>query len=217
MTMADDRPGFAVDIDNVLCRAEYEVQRLYREISGSPWPRGCYGSAGGLDNSDLDRSLKEEIFSRFHEESIPRLPVAPSAKLVLTWLRRRYRILVITARRPYSRPQTLQWLTDHGLPFDALYHTEEKDQVRDGIVAAIDDHPQHIHAYLNQGIRVFVMDQPWNRIDLSPSAIRVSGWDALWHWLQVRSLNRRSRQISESPSPTCLLAPVKSLGAPLQT
>lgn len=214
--MADDRPGFAVDIDNVLCGAEPEVQRLYREISGNPWPRGCYGSAGGLDQSELDRSLIEEIFTRFHEESIPRLPVAPAAKPVLTWLRSRYRILIITARRSYSRPQTLRWLTDHGLPFDALYHTEEKDQVKDGIVAAIDDHPHHITAYLQQDIRVFVMDQPWNRIDMSPSVIRVSGWDALWHWLRVRSVSGWSGRVPESPPLTRLLAPLKTMGVPLQ-
>ena len=121
-----DRPGFAVDIDNVLCGAEAEVHRLYREITGKPWPRGQHGSAGGLDSSELDQSLIEEIFRRFHEVSIPRLPIFPSARPVLTWLQQQYRIIIVTARRSYSRPQTLRWLTEHGLPFDALYHTEEK-------------------------------------------------------------------------------------------
>ena len=49
MNVQSSRPCFAVDIDNVLARAEREVQRLYWELTGTVWPRGRYGSAGGLD------------------------------------------------------------------------------------------------------------------------------------------------------------------------
>ena len=49
------RPCFAVDIDNVLGRAEPEVQRLFQELTGTTWPLGMYGSAGGLDSSHIDR------------------------------------------------------------------------------------------------------------------------------------------------------------------
>jgi hypothetical protein len=46
-------PCFAVDIDNVLGRAEPEVQRLFQEVTGKEWPVGMYGSAGGLDSSGV--------------------------------------------------------------------------------------------------------------------------------------------------------------------
>ena len=82
------RPCFAVDIDNVLGRAEPEVQRLFQELTGRLWPVGLYGSAGGLDASQLDPELLEEIFSRFHQESIPRLPLFPGAKQALTVIHR---------------------------------------------------------------------------------------------------------------------------------
>ena len=42
------KPGFAVDIDNVLAAAEEEVQRIYHELTGKVWPRELYASAGGL-------------------------------------------------------------------------------------------------------------------------------------------------------------------------
>lgn len=203
---------FAIDIDNVLGQAEPEVQRLFQELTGKPWPVGLYGSAGGLDTSPVERDLVEKIFSRFHEESISRLPLFPGAKQAMAILHRRYRLIIVTARRPYSRPQTLQWLTRHGLPFDALYHTEEKTEIPEVITAAIDDHPYHIEGYRALGRQVFVMDQPWNR-QMEPSdVIRVKGWDALLQWLHLRQFEHWPKSALESPSPkqvfsSCLLPP----------
>lgn len=200
------RPCFAVDIDNVLGRAEPEVQRLFQELTGTLWPVGLYGSAGGLDTSQLDRELIEEIFSRFHEESIPRLPLFPGAKQALAVIHRRYRIIIVTARRPHSRPQTLQWLVSHGIPFDALYHTEEKTEIPESITAAIDDHPYHIQGYRALGMQVFVMDQPWNREIEHSDVIRVKGWDSLLQWLHVRHVGHWPKNIPEYPSPQQLFS-----------
>ncbi len=199
------RPCFAVDIDNVLGRAEQEVQRLFQELTGTPWPMGLYGSAGGLDSSHIDRSLIEEIFTRFHEESIPRLPLLPAAKYALGVIHRTYRIIIVTARRPSSRPQTLQWLADHGIPFDGLYHTEEKADIPESMTVAIDDHPHHIQGYRDLGVRVFVMDQPWNREILSSGVTRVTGWDAVLQWFHVGQISFGLRRGAESPSPQHLL------------
>ena len=120
------KPGFAIDIDNVLAVAEEEVQRIYRELTGEAWPRELYASAGWLDRSDMDRELIEEIFDYFHDQSIPFLSVMPGARSALTILQQQFRIVIITARRPSARPQTLDWLHDHGLIFDELYLTDEK-------------------------------------------------------------------------------------------
>ncbi len=197
----ETRPCFAVDIDNVLGRAEPEVQRLFQVITGIPWPRGTYGSAGGLDSSEIEQSVLEEIFTRFHEESIPRLPVYPGAKYTLDVMHQTCRIIIVTARRSYSRPQTLKWLTLHGIPFDALYHTEEKTEIPESITLAIDDHPDHLLSYLAVKARVFVMDQPWNRQVDDLKVIRVNGWDALLQWWHVRHLSSRSDIRQESASP----------------
>ena len=198
------RPCFAVDIDNVLGRAEPEVQRLFQKLTGNSWPIGQYGSAGGLDSSEIERSLIEEIFTRFHEESIPQLALYPGAKYVLEVLHETCRIIIVTARRPYSRPQTLAWLTAHGLPFDALYHTEEKTEIPESITIAVDDHPEHLQSYQAVGARVFVMDQPWNRQITDPNVIRVSGWDALLQWWHFRHFGTFPQRSYETPAPHCL-------------
>jgi uncharacterized HAD superfamily protein len=198
---SDTRPCFAVDIDNVLGRAEHEVQRLFKDVTGTPWPIGKYGSAGGLDSSEFERTLIEEIFTRFHEESIPQLPLYPGAKYALEVIHRTCRIIIVTARRPYSRPQTLEWLTTHGLPFDTLYHTEEKTEIPESITVAIDDHPEHLQSYQAVGARVFVMDQPWNRQVVDPNVVRVSGWDSLLQWWHFRHLGTWPNRMNETPAP----------------
>ncbi len=175
------RPGFAVDIDNVVAQAEQEVQRIFHELTGRAWPFQTYASAGGLDVSGLDPGLIEQIFDYFHERSIPRLPLIPGARRVLQQLQEDYRIVLITARRPTARPQTLAWLGEHRVPFDELHHTKDKPEVAEGLVLAVDDHPEHVSDYLARGVRVFLMDQPWNRSFSARGAIRVSDWDELWH------------------------------------
>ena len=181
------RPGFAVDIDNVVAQAEREVQRIFRELTGEPWPPATYASAGGLDGSDLDRGLVERIFDYFHERSIPTLPLVPRARRVLRQLQEDYRIVLITARRPTSRPQTLAWLEKRGVPFDELHHANDKTDAAEGIVLAVDDHHKHVTDYLDRGVRVFLMDQPWNRTFSARGATRVSGWDELWRSLSMSS------------------------------
>ena len=179
------RPGFAVDIDNVLAQAEHEVQRIFHELTGEPWPSRTYASAGGLDGSDLDPDLIDRIFDYFYERSIPTLPVVPGAQPVLQRLQKDYRIVLITARRPSARPYTLRWLEKHGIPFDELHHTGEKTEASNDVVLAVDDHPVYAKEYLARGIRVFLMDQPWNQTFSDPGATRVSDWDELRRKIDV--------------------------------
>ena len=201
------RPCFAVDIDNVLARAEREVQRLYYELTGKSWPRGMYGSAGGFDNAELPPNVLEEIFVRFHEHSIPRLPLLPGARVVLRQLQHRFRIAIITARRPTSRPQTLEWLRRHQIPFEELYHTEDKTEVPEDITVAVDDHPLHALAYCELGIRVFLMDQPWNQGVSHSLLTRVMGWDDLLQRFDYGNVQLRTTNLVESPRVKHLLQP----------
>ena len=199
------RPGFAVDIDNVLARAEREVQQIFMELTGESWPRAFYASAGGLDSSQLQRDVVETIFESFHVTSIPRLPVLPGAKLALQVLQQRYRIILITARRPTSRAQTVDWLQAHQIPFDELYFTEEKGNVPESIALAVDDHPAHAQDYTALGIPVFLMDQPWNQWLTHPLITRVTGWDSLLHTLRYGQEPVWPTTIPESPSVKALL------------
>ena len=193
------QPVFAVDIDNVLAYAEREVQRIYKEMTDQPWPRDFYASAGGLNGSAIDRDLIEQIFDYFHDTSIPLLSVMPGARMALDILSRRYRIIIVTARRPSSRPQTVSWLHAHRIPYDELYLTDEKAEVSEKITLAVDDHPEHVQEYSQSGIPVFLMDQPWNQgVDL-PLVTRVTGWDALVHHLNTGPTLQWPDQIPERP------------------
>ncbi len=202
--MGMHRPGFAVDIDNVLARAEREVQRIFTELTGKTWPRAFHASAGGLDGGQLHQDVVETIFEYFHATSIPRLPVLPGAKLALQVLQRQYRIILITARRPTARVQTVSWLEAHQIPFDELYLTEEKGKVPEQIVLAVDDHPAHAQDYTALDIPVFLMDQPWNQWVSHPLITRVTGWDSLLQTLHYRGTPDWPSAIPES-------LPVKAL------
>jgi len=185
------RPGFAVDIDNVLAEAEPEVQRIFHELTGRSWPSNMYASAGGLDGSRLDKSLVTRIFDYFHHQSIPLLPVQPGGKAALEWCKQQYRIVIITARHPDSRPQTQEWLERHEIPFDELHFSADKTDVAENISLAVDDHPEHVLGYCNQGIPVFLMDQPWNQECSAPLVTRVTSWESLLNFMRQQPLDQQ--------------------------
>lgn len=189
------RPGFAVDIDNVLAEAEPEVQRVFHELTGQIWPQNVYASAGGLDGSTLDENLIAKIFDHFHTRSIPILPVQPGGKAALEWLHEYYRIVIITARHPDSRPQTQEWLERHEIPFDELHFSGDKTDVAEHITMAVDDHPEHVQGYSNEGIQVFLMDQPWNQGFSAPFVTRVRDWEALLECVQL-SIPRQDARLA---------------------
>ncbi|HET7059628.1 MAG TPA: hypothetical protein VFI05_12865, partial [Nitrospiraceae bacterium] len=117
---------------------------------------------------------------------IPLLSILPGAKEAMEHLQARYRLVLVTARRATSESLTRDWLLEHGIPFDALYHVENKCDVPEALSLAIDDHPRHIARYLEQGIRCFVMDYPRNRqLEPHPQLTRVQSWPEVIEQLSV--------------------------------
>jgi uncharacterized HAD superfamily protein len=185
-----ERPAFGIDIDGVLSDVDVMLDELAIQYTGKPWP--CEFAAAPSSTTELiPDHLLQQIFDDFHESRIPLLTILPGARDALAHLQTRYRLVLVTARRATSEALTREWLLEHGIPFDALYHLENKCEVPEALSLAIDDHPRHIARYLEQGIRCFVMDYPRNRqLDPHPQLTRVQSWPQV------------IQQLSVEPSPT---------------
>ena len=100
----------------------------------------------------------------------------------------------------------LAWLRAHQIPFDELYHADQKTAVPEPITLAVDDHPTYALGYGEIGVKVFLMDQPWNRTFTHPLVTRVSGWDAILHTLHYGPQRSSwSSRVSEFRPPQDLL------------
>lgn len=185
-----DRPAFGIDIDGVLSNVDVMLDELAIQYTGRPWPRE-FAAAPSSTSALIPDDVLQQIFDEFHESRIPLLSILPGAREALEHLQTRYRLVLVTARRATSEALTREWLLEHGLPFDALYHLENKCEVPEALSLAIDDHPRHIARYLEQGIRCFVMDYPRNRqLEPHPHLTRVQSWPQV------------IQQLSIDPSPT---------------
>lgn len=193
-----DRPAFGIDIDGVLSNVDVMLDELAIQYTGRPWPRD-FAAAPSSTSALIPDDVLQQIFDEFHESRIPLLSILPGAREALEHLQTRYRLVLVTARRSTSEALTREWLLEHGLPFDALYHLENKCEVPEALSLAIDDHPRHISRYLEQGIRCFVMDYPRNRqLEPHPHLTRVQSWPQV------------IQQLSIDPSPNVLSTPEPS-------
>ena len=171
-----ERPAFGIDIDGVLSDVDVMLDELAIQYTGKPWPLE-FAAAPSSTTDLIPDHLLQQIFDDFHESRLPLLSILPGARDAMEHLQIRYRLVLVTARRATSERLTRDWLLEHGIPFDALYHLENKCEVPEALSLAIDDHPRHIARYLDQGIRCFVMDYPRNRLlKPHPQLTRVQSW-----------------------------------------
>jgi uncharacterized HAD superfamily protein len=183
------RPAFGIDIDGVLSDVDVMLDELAIQYTGKPWPLE-FAAAPSSTTELIPDHLLQQIFDDFHESRIPLLSILPGARAAMEHLQTRYRLVLVTARRATSEALTRNWLLHHGIPFDALYHLENKCAVPEALELAIDDHPRHIARYLEQGIRCFVMDYPRNRqLESHPQLTRVQSWPEVIEQLS-RSLSK---------------------------
>ena len=167
---------FAIDIDGVLADIETMLNDLAIHYTGQPWPCDV-PSTPNEPVRMIDEAVLQRMFDEFHEQRISRLTVLPGAREALEQLQYRYRLVILTARRPTCEALTRAWLEEQRLPFHALYHLEDKSQVPEPVTVAIDDHPRHVVRYLAVGIRCLVMDYPRNRqLEPHPQLTRVQSW-----------------------------------------
>lgn len=170
------RPTFGIDIDGVLTDVDAMLDELAMKYTGKPWPREFAATPTSTSELIPDRLL-QQIFDDFHESRLSALTPLPGAKEAMEHLNRLYRLVLVTARRASSELLTRAWLDQHSIPFQALYHLENKCGVPEKLTVAIDDHPRHITRYLEEGIRCFVMDYPRNRaLEPHPRLTRVQSW-----------------------------------------
>lgn len=106
---------------------------------------------------------------------------APGARFGVSRLRcAGWRLVGITARPPQVAEITSAWLAAHGMPLDAVHHTEmgQKSEVarRLGVDATLEDNP-HEAELLAAVCESWLLDRPYNRDHPLTCARRLMSWD----------------------------------------
>lgn len=113
-------------------------------------------------------------------------PLAEAVRSVIN-LSKHYRFIAVTSRLRFLQEKTIQWLQRHfgetvtdvlfthfimsaGSPKDKLTKVEVCKNI--GATFMIEAHIHHAVPVVNEGIEVFLLDQPWNQSDVSSANIR---------------------------------------------
>jgi len=108
------------------------------------------------------------------------LPLVEGAVGAIAQLRRRYNIIFLTSRPPFTEGVTQSWLARHGLRGHGLVITYDKLAVIEqrGIQIAVEDRLETARVLAGTCQRVFLMDQPYNSGPCG-RAMRVNGWNEI--------------------------------------
>jgi len=145
---------------------------------------------------------KEEeypLWKTYHDsDHFDNMGLLENAKEIIDLLKKENELVFITARHPEWKEKTVQFIRKH-FPEDNfeivfsgdIYQTGKgKGEIcsEKGINLIIEDHHEKSKEYASQGIRVILIEQPWNKSVEHERIIKVSNWNQVLEIIKKISL-----------------------------
>lgn len=166
-----------VDIDEVIADSAAVYVPFMNRLFGRDRKKEDLFSYAFEETFDLTEDQMKEFWRSFAREGCwARIPPVEGAAETLARLRAAHEIVLVTGRPgEHLEEETRAWLAEHRMPHDALVFMGEDDKdaaVRRvlgdspagrGLDALVDDHWGFAEAAAGRGVRVFLVNAPWNR------------------------------------------------------
>jgi hypothetical protein len=179
-----------VDIDDVLGETNIAFDDFHNKKYGTNFKKEDHSTfdlalVWNLPTEEMVKRLRA-FFSDGHHFNIE--PVI-GAKKALKELSKKHEIKIITARMEDFKSQTLEWLNKHYGEITLEVHhanhyyglnndTKSDICVKLGVEILIDDCLEFSLECAEKGIKVLLLDNPWNQIDNLPKNVtRVNDWN----------------------------------------
>lgn len=177
-------------------RVELEGRRVFvTDLDGcvadlSPFMAATGGQYGG---EHVGKLSTEDLKAAWYEGGgFLTLPLIEGALNCIREARAQGCLIAIITARPVweharTRPDTVAWLHDYGVPYDILLFNKDKwDALYQSVlpakvVAFVEDRSKHVDELVSHHVKpVFLVDQPWNQeVAEHPDVTRVHGWDEI--------------------------------------
>lgn len=180
-----------VDIDDTLadfssafiefCRIHYGVEKKKQDFTHTN-----FLSVWGVPIKEIQKRLQE-----FDQQSLVNLSPMTGAEEMIKRLSKKYELHAITHRTPSIFPNTRSWISRHFPDAFAGIHIGGREDglsaypksavcKKLGINIILEDHPQNARQCAEDGIHVYLFNQPWNQHEefplLAGAIFRVAGW-----------------------------------------
>lgn len=183
--------NIGVDVDEVLSDTISEMLAFHNDRFGTALSKDdChsyeFSNILGVSHEETERRYKEFLESEYFKRVQP----LPEAIGVLSgWRKNGHKLFIISARQNYLRADTEKWLETHYPSIFSEVHTTDGGFGRPdgatkssvclalGVKIMIEDNIKHALDCAGAGVKVILLDYPWNkRSDLPKSIIRVGSW-----------------------------------------
>ncbi len=183
----------AVDMDEVLCAFFEPYLKFYNEKSSTEYKFediinfNLWEIVGGTYEDTV-----KNTYEFYNSEAFKKVPVVPGAKEAITELSSKHSLILVTGRTTDIHDLTIAWLDEH-FPevFESVnfanHWSKHGEQLKKssfckqlGAELLIDDCLEYAEDCGSNGIRVLLMDRPWNRVgSLGKNIERVNSWSEI--------------------------------------
>lgn len=177
--------NIGIDIDGTMTWSGYFLPYL-NEYFGKNIP---YEELRKYDFKDIYKVSDEEIdvfFSTHGKDLIYKVDILENVKDTVLELATKHNVWIITARNTDMHGKTKEWLTKNGLgeiELITLGTPDKLQKARDlGCEIFIEDHPEASVTIAEAGIKLYLVDAPYNKHLNHENITRVS------NWIEIRNL-----------------------------
>ena len=159
----------AIDLDDTLAKSSKHFVKVYNDLNCVEHPTDGYHFKKREQLKKELSALEYDEYKSYFRESGEKIniEVKEGAKELCDILKEKgYKIVIISAR-PYEKhnrifPDTLEWLNDNEIKYDAIYFEEDKHlkilKQLPNLSFIIEDNPDYAKQIAEQGYRVFLLD-----------------------------------------------------------
>lgn len=177
-----------IDVDETLCYSvDYFIEDFNKEHKTN-YTREDAKTYDFINIKEFEPNYMKLKFFEHFEKKIETYEIIENTKEILEKLKKEHNLLILTARSERFSQRTINWLKkNYGLDMfhDILFtYTDEKQCkgnvcLRHNIDILIDDAPHHSINAAKCGVKVLLMDRPWNKDIDHENIVRVSDWEEI--------------------------------------
>lgn len=174
--------NIGIDIDGTLTYSGYFLPYL-NEYFGKDVG---YEDLRKYDFTEIYEVTDEEVTTFFRGEGrnlIFKVDILEGARETVQELAKKHNVWIITARRPETYEKTKLWLIENGLgdiELITLGTPNKLEKARElGCEIFIEDHPEASIEIAEAGIKLYLVDAPYNKESNHENIVRVRNWEEI--------------------------------------
>jgi len=173
-----------VDIDGIIADTDTAFRKRLSEVFKRDFSRDKVKEFRYENCFNFNRKEMDIFCGLFLDKNLWKgIKLIEGAGPALRRLKKRHSLILITGRPIEVKDATLEWLGAKKIPFDRLYFMQgrQKHEIArsngHGLCLFLEDHPDYAYRMAEDGVKVLLMDYPWNRnVENHCNIQRVKDW-----------------------------------------